>query len=945
VLLKYVKIWHVIAGTAVVVLAGVAAIFLIYYGSRGEDADDMELNLLQNTDNGVATAIADSFNYIRVTLTGAEDEVDISLFRLRDVTGTGWENGTELQIREVGQTTSRVAGRLRFPVYHVYTEDPLDPQRHLKLSYGENQATAEGADVLMRGILDNYYYDGWLGYRWHESFSEFKLWTPVAVDVKVALYKDLNQTPGEGHYAPGGDMRVMSSFIDDPHQLFDMTRNASGVWSVDIPGNWADGDTQWWYMYRVLHPNGDIVFAIDPYATGVSANEGIGAIINDTKRGAPLRGDDDLNFLQRGYKIVDGERFDVERQAPEIRINPATGHPYQVDHIIYELHVRDFSIHPSSGIDPAYRGTFKAFTQRGTVAHRHRAVRPCTAEDPFDVSLCTNEKCWVIPVDENENEIRISTGLDHLIDLGITTVHLLPFYDQRNVNELMPDRQIYNTRNAMNWGYDPQNYNVPEGSYSTSPETPETRINELKEAVDAMHNAGLRVVMDVVYNHTASVYDGPFQNSVPYYYHRTWCTGEIAEAGSGCGNELADERPMVRKYIIDSVLYWQREYGIDGFRFDLMWLHDINTMKAIVRELRAVDPTVLIYGEPWAASSGGSPLNYIYLFNDSNGNLREEFEVMPRPSSAMNISGNGFAFFNDTTRNMLRGGNRDPSSGFINGGIRSAVTGELWRSIRAATSNVSWASESINYVSKHDDMVLFDNNAWSLGSSLGGIDAAGSSNWSTPQFFSQYRTVDNEAFRHDPHHTINRNDLMSSNLVRSCTLGTGIILTSQGVPFMHAADSFLRSKRGHENTFNSDDFFNSIRWDHKIEFYEVYEYFKGLIKLRRSCPAFRMDSREEINNAYHPIFPNPPASVVSGGEDLLLVYRIAGNSGGDPSPDIFVALNGASFPRNVNFMWHETLNVVADYKNAGTDVLWTISPDETVTIPPFSMLIAFDGIP
>ena len=886
----------------------------------------METDTRRDADICVATAVADSLNYIRVTFTGKRKKPDTGMFLLRDVTGTVWENGVDLPILEVKQTTSRIAGKSRFPVYHIQTGEPLDPQRHFKLSYGEKQAGTGGVDVLMRGILDRFYYDGWLGCRWFESHCGFKLWTPVAADVKVALYKDLNQVPGEGYY-----------------HLFDMERNNQGVWSADIPGNWADGVTQWWYLYRVEHPDGNIVYAIDPYATAVLANEGPGAIINDTKRGVSLRGADGLNMLQRGYKIVDGRRRYTERQAPEIRINPDTGFPYQVDHIIYELHVRDFSIHPSSGIDPAYRGTFKAFTQRGTVAHRHKAVYPCTAESPFDVSLCSNEACWVLPKDENNEDVYISTGLDHLVDLGITTVHLLPIYDQRNVNELMPDRLVYNTRHAMNWGYDPQNYNVPEGSYSTSPEIPEVRINELKEAVEAMHNVGLRVVMDVVYNHTASVINGPFQNAVPYYYHRTWCTGEIAEAGSGCGNELADERPMVRKYIIDSVLYWQREYGIDGFRFDLMWLHDINTMKAIVQALRAVDPAVLIYGEPWAASSGGSPLNYAYLFRDSNGDLREEFQSMPKPSSAPNISGNGFAFFNDTTRNRLRGGNRDPSSGFINGVTRDTVAGDIWQSIRAATPHVMWASESINYVSKHDDMVLFDNNAWSLGSMLGGIDAAGSSEWSTSQFFSQYRTVGNDVFRHDPYHTINKNDLMNSNLVRSCTLGNGIILTSQGVPFLHAGDSFLRSKRGHENTFNSDDFFNSIRWDHKIVFFEVFEYFKGLIKLRKSSPAFRMDAKEKINAVYHPIFPNPPASGVSTGDDLLLVYRITGNAGGDPKQNIFIAYNGASQHRQVNFGWHEALNVVVDHKNAGVDTLWTISPFETITIPPFSMLVAFDG--
>jgi pullulanase len=794
----------------------------------------------------------------------------------------------------------------------------------------------------MRGILDQFDYDGWLGHRWYQDRSEFKLWAPTAANVQVALYRDLNQTPGGGHYEAAGGMRILPSFVTEPYALFEMTRSEQGVWSATVLGNWADENTQWWYMFRVTHPQGHVAFAIDPHVTAVSANEGLGAIINDEQRGAPLRGEDNLTWLQRGYRYINGEREYVERPAPEMRINPLTGNPYQIDHIIYELHVRDFSIHPSSGINPAYRGTFSAFTHRGTVARVHVASGACTAVEPFDISLCANENCWVIPQDDDGNNIYVSTGLDHLIELGVTTVHLLPFYDQRHVNELQPNRQIYNTRHAMNWGYDPQNYNVPEGTYSTDTTIPYLRIRELKAAINAMHSVGIRVVKDVVYNHTASVTDGPFQASVPYYFHRTWCTGMIAGAGSGVGNELACERPMVRRYIIDSLLYWQREFGIDGFRFDLMWLHDIHTMKAAVEALRAVDPTVIIYGEPWAASPAGSPLNYPFLFEDSEGNLREVFENRPLPSSAQNITGNGFGFFNDTTRNTLRGGNRDSNSGFMNGSIGGAVVNDVWRGIRAATPHVARASESVNYVSKHDDMVMFDNVAWSLGAERGGIDATGASNWSMAQFFSQYRTINNDAFRRDPHHTINRDDIMDNNLVRSVVFGTGIVLTSQGIPFIHAADSFLRSKRGHENTFNSDDFFNAIRWDQKVEFIEVHKYFMGLIELRNSRPAFRMDTRESINATYHAILPNPPASVPPVGSDLLLAYRLGEHASGDPWRNIFVAYNGANEPRVVNFVWHEPLHVVVDDRDAGTEVLWTIQPREAFSIPPFSMVVAFD---
>ncbi|MCL2499308.1 MAG: alpha-amylase family glycosyl hydrolase [Defluviitaleaceae bacterium] len=881
------------------------------------------------------TAIADWRDYIKITMLEPEGEVDPAAFILRDITGTDWANGTDIPITNVSEGSSRIAGGASFPVFHVHTAGELDPQRHYSLAYGDGQLKTGGVNVLMRGILDQFRYTGWLGHRWYADRSEFKLWAPTAVNVQIALYRDLNQIPGGGHYEEEGGMRVLSSFIREPHHLFDMTRNASGVWSVSVPGDWADGNTQWWYMYRVTHPQGNVTFAIDPYATAVSANEGLGAIINDTQRGEPLRGGDNLTWLQRGYRYVNGEREYVERTAPKLRVNPVTDHPYQVDHVIYELHVRDFSIHPSSGINPAYRGTFMAFTERGTTARTHRASGTCNAQTPFEISLCSNEACWSVPT-------SAATGLDHLIELGVTTVHLLPIYDQRHVNELQPDRQVYNTRHAMNWGYDPQNYNVPEGAYATDPTVPYKRIRELKAAVNAMHNVGIRVVMDVVYNHTASVSDGPFQASVPYYFHRTWCTGMIAGGGSGVGNELADERPMVRQYIVDSLLYWQREFGIDGFRFDLMWLHDIHTMRAAVEALRAVDPTVIIYGEPWAANPNGSPLNFPELFRDSQGNLREAFDHPPLPSSANNITGNGFAFFNDNTRNLLRGGNRDASSGFVNGSTFGGITGDVWRSIRANTPNVGVASESVNYISKHDDMILFDNIAWSLGAARGGIDSPGSSNWSTPQFFSQYNTLNNETFRHDPHHMIDRDDPLQANVARSMTFGTGVILTSQGIPFIHAADSFLRSKRGHENTFNSDDFFNAIRWDQKAAFIDVHEYFVGLIALRNARPAFRMDNRADINDAYHPLLPNPPASVAPAGSDLILAYRLGEHAGGDEWRNIFVAYNASSEPRVVNFLWHVPLHVVVDDRTAGTETLWVIQSRHAVTLPPFSLLVAYD---
>jgi len=522
-------------------------------------------------------------------------------------------------------------------------------------------------------------------------------------------------------------------------------------------------------------------------------------------------------------------------------------------------------------------------------------------------------------------------------------------YDQGSINELGDlsfEEDTYATvsgvSRAFNWGYDPQNFNVPEGAYSSDPRDPAVRIREMKAMIDAMHAQGMRVVKDVVYNHTYSIFDGPFQRSVPNYFHRTWCNGLFSN-GAGVGNEVASERPMVRQYIIDSLLFWQSEFGIDGFRFDLMWLHDTATMYEAVRQLRVVDPDVLIYGEPWRAAA--SPLDHSNLFSEHLHQIARDLGDPSgvRPTYHATISGRGFGMFNDIGRNAVRGGNDNNSRGFISGASYwewSRIEPLMWRNIRSDFPFIWWASEGINYVGKHDNLVLFDNVSWSLGSAQGGIDAPGMTYDRTNN--QPHDQINNWNFHRDPFAHIDRRNPMSNNPVRSVTLGTGLVLTSQGVPFLHAGDEFLRTKHGHRNTYNSPDFYNAIRWYQKEEFIEVNDYFAGLIQLRRERPAFRMNARWGMDNYYHLI-------TASSWNPHVVAYRLGEHAGGDSWRNIFVAMNGSAQTRTVNLGNTVPLHVVVDATRVGRhpetgniQAFRQIAPGATVTLPPFSMIVAFD---
>lgn len=568
--------------------------------------------------------------------------------------------------------------------------------------------------------------------------TQFTLWAPTADEVRLMLYE-----AGEGGHA---------------YETVSMERAEEGTWktkvekdlkgkfytfNVKIDGKWQ-GDTP----------------GINAKAVGVNG-----------KRAA----------------IIDLRETDPEGWAEDKR--PPLASP--ADIIIYEVHHRDFSVHPSSGIE--HKGKFLAMTETGT-----------------------------------KNPGGMATGIDHLKELGVTHVHILPSYDYASVDETRLDENKYN------WGYDPLNYNVPEGSYSTDPYRPEVRIREFKQMVQALHKAGIRVVLDVVYNHTFNTAESNFERTVPGYFYRQKPDGTLAD-GSACGNETASNRPMMRKYMIESVLYWINEYHIDGFRFDLMGIHDIETMNEIRKAASAVDPTIFIYGEGWAASAPQMPEDSLAM--------KANTYKMP-----------GIAAFSDEMRDALRGPfNNNEQGVFLAGlpggeesikfGIAGAVKHPQINNDSVNYSKAPWAgqpTQMISYVSCHDDMCLVDR----LKASVPGI---------TPE-----------------------------ELVRLDKLAQTAVFTSQGVPFIYAGEEVLRDKKGVHNSYQSPDSINAIDWDRKTLNADAFAYYKGLIQLRRNHPAFRLGDAELVRKHLE-FLP------VEGTN--LVAYRLKDHAGGDTWKDIIVVLN------------------------------------------------------
>jgi pullulanase len=629
-----------------------------------------------------------------------------------------------------------------------------------------------------------------LGAIWSKDKTAFRLWAPTASDVVLNLYSE-----GSG---------------DNNIENIAMTKDVKGTWVTEKPGD-LDGV---YYTYSVT-VDGVTKEAVDPYARAAGVNGKRGMVID-------LDSTNPDGFLQDE--------------------KPALVSP--TDSIIYELHIRDFSIDKSSGMQN--KGKYLAFTETGTKSS-------------------TGEK----------------TGMDYLVDLGITHVHLLPSFDYASVDESKPED------NQFNWGYDPENYNVPEGSYSTDPEHGEVRINEYKQMVQSLHKNGIRVIMDVVYNHTSSSVDSNLNKVVPNYYYRMNEDGTFSNA-SACGNETASERAMVRKYIVDSVVYWAKEYHVDGFRFDLMGIHDIQTMNEVRKALNEVDPTIVIYGEGWTA--GGSP-------------LPDEEKALKANLSSLDAY---IGAFSDDIRDGIKGSVfEDMDQGFVNG--KTGMEETIKFGVVASTENNQidydlvnysdtwWAKEptqTINYASAHDNNTLWDKLA-----------------------------ISNE--------TDSEEDRIKMNL-----LSGAIVLTSQGIPFFQAGEEFLRSKPSDDgtsfvdNSYNSPDSVNSLKWDALTKNKEVFNYYKGLIAFRKAHSALRMTKTADIQENL---------KFLEGLEPNVVGYTIDNSPNGETAKSLCVIYN-ANKETSAITIPEGDWNVYVKGQQAGTEILETVKGG-TITVEPISTMV------
>lgn len=577
-----------------------------------------------------------------------------------------------------------------------------------------------------------------LGLTYTTASSRFRIWSPPAEKAELLLYKT-----GESEY---------------PYRIVPLTKDSNGTWFTEINENLKGI----FYTFKVYINHQWSHEVTDPYAKICGIN-GKKALIDDIRNTDPLEWDNDKS-----------PAFS-EKNLP-------------TDAIIYELHVRDASIHSSSGIKN--KGKFLGLAEPGTkTAAGH------------------------------------STGLSHLKEMGVTHIHLLPFFDFYSLDEKDQSKLHYN------WGYDPLHYNIPEGTYSTNAYDGITRIRELKEMILAMHRVGLRVVMDVVYNHTGLTEKSNFNQLVPGYYYRHKKNGGFSDA-TACGNETASEMPMMRKFIIESLKYWVKEYHVDGFRFDLMGVHDIETMNKASEELRKIKPDILLYGEGWTA--GDSPLP------DSMRALKRNVSMLKN-----------IAVFSDDARNAIKGSVFEHTDkGFASGktGIEDKVKFAIVASCKHPQLNNDEAyalspADIITYCECHDNHSLWDK------LSLSNPDAT-------------------EAERRKMHQ-----------------LAITMLLSSQGIAFLHAGTEFYRSKQGVENSYKSPDSINAINWNEKDLHINFTQYVQSLIKMRKEHPAFRLQTAEEIASLIH--FTEKTAA-------NIVAYTIDGAKAGDEWKKIFVAFNGSS---------------------------------------------------
>ena len=595
-----------------------------------------------------------------------------------------------------------------------------------------------------------------------------------------------------------------------------MTKDVKGTWTVTLSGNKAGTI----YGYRVTR-NGETIDAIDPYARAATVNGARGVVLN-------LAGTNPIDWGTQAKPAFSGKSVDAS---------------------FYELHVRDFSNDASSGIPVAHKNKFLALTDNNT---------------SYKWSVVTTDKKTKKKKTVN---YTTKTGVAAIKDLGVTHVQLLPIYDFASGGD--------ETSPTFNWGYDPDNYNVPEGQYSTDPTNPSSRITDLKKAVQNLHANGLRVVMDVVYNHVSSASSFSFEQIVPGYFFRTDDTGTLLN-GTGCGNEVASERPMVRKFIVDSVKYWASEYKLDGFRFDLMGILDVTTMQQVRAALNVIDPTILVIGEGW--NMGGLPegdrasqvnignLDGISAFNDQ---IRDGIK-----GSVFNASEQGWATGNAGRKNDVMAG--------ITGNVAfSALVSPNW-----ITND---PGQSVNYVEAHDNLTLAD------------------------KLFASYGST----------------ATARSNLQR---FATSIQVLAQGLPFIHAGQEFQRSKNGDDNSYNSGDAPNSLKYKLRVTNGSTVSYVKGLLALRKAHPAFRMSTTVQVRSGLS----------FFGSNSKVISYKLSGAGVADKWSNIVVIHNSSKVAQAVTLPGAKaTWKVVVKGDKAGVATLETLKGVSKITVAPQSTLVLY----
>ena len=621
-----------------------------------------------------------------------------------------------------------------------------------------------------------------LGVHYNRECTQIRIWAPTAILVELRIYRQASE--------------------GTPIRIDQFEKAESGTWKIKLQGD-LNG-----YFYTIRVNDGSWLNetpGVDARAVGAN---GLRGLIFDIRQTDPENWEND-------------QRIDCKNAT---------------DAILYELHVRDFSISSSSGIQN--KGKFLAFTETGTLSPEN-----------------------------------LKTGIDHLKELGITHVHLLPVFDFQTVNELDPTQ-------SYNWGYDPQNFNSPEGSYSSNPNTT-ARITELKMLVQSLHHAGIGVILDVVYNHTAFTRRSNFNQTVPGYYYRQKSNRTFSNA-SGCGNEIATERPMVRKYILDSLCYWATEFHLDGFRFDLMGIYDQETMNTIRQKMDTISPSILLYGEGWTADK--SPLD-------------ESLRAIKTRVSQLNR----IAVFNDDFRDGIKGNNFNVlSKGFVSGQtiqeeiIKFGITGACFHPQIVydyiEQSKEPWAKEPwqcINYASCHDNLTLYDKLVLSCP------------------------------------------EASEEELKRMCMLTGALILTSQGISFLHAGEELARTKFGDANSYKSPDSINQIDWTRKYTYFQVFEYYKLLIELRKKHPAFRMNSAKQIGE--HLIFS-------SDYQPGVISYVLVNHANNDDWRTILIAFNGNRTEIPFKIKKHINWRIIAHNTTINTESTVYSNGDE-INIPAISMLM------